>query len=138
MDEDHTPAINKLAAKKLAERELRDGPVANPTQWLKAVVQGIRIDHAGRLATMPMYMSIHDQVKWIENGAPPPGARIPPPSTPTDFGNGKARIEVVQAELAKARAFLRKDKPNGNGENAGLRGPGNGGAGGGEQCDLIA
>ena len=107
MSSDYTEAIAALAHRKLAEREGTRGPVANPKQWLISVIAGIRIDHAGRLATMPDGLSLAEQTRWIEHGPPAPGARIPPPREPTDFGDGFLPAEKFYAGLDAARAALR-------------------------------
>lgn len=99
-------AVKLLASRKLAARELTQGAPGNPEMWMKAVVNGIYRDHAGRIATMPPGLSVADQVKWIEKGPPAPGARIP--GHPVPVGEFLP-AEKFHAGLAAARAALRKD-----------------------------
>lgn len=103
MNFDPMEAIQVLANRKLAERERTTG-VQNPDYWVRAVVSGIRRDHAGRIATMPENLTLEEQVRWLETGPPAQGARIPP--TPMHTVCDLLPPEVIKAGLEAARKAL--------------------------------
>lgn len=77
------PALIVLANRRLAEREASgQPPVQSPDRWIIAVARGLEKDFAGRLATMPNGLGLDKQVKWLEDGPPAKGLRIPPPTEP--------------------------------------------------------
>lgn len=111
MVDDLSEVIEALARRKLADRELNRGPVANPQQWLLSVVAGIKIDHAGRIATMPAGLDLDAQMRWIEHGAPVSGQRIPEPRTPMVTPDAMTP-EAWRAGMEQSRALLNRKAIN--------------------------